>query len=123
MSPVVVRLLMAAASTRLAPAALALQEATFSATVALRASSTLSLTCPALRVNAAPPATLMLAWLTCPSVSVPTLPAKLALPLRSALASDSVPTALSALMPVSATWAPLTRLTLLSEVVPVSCSR
>ena len=118
------RLLSPAASMRLAPVAVLAQAATLTLRLAVRAASRVSVTVPALRLNSVPAATLMVAWLTWPSVRLVTLARKLALPVRLALPRFKAPTALLALMPVSATGllSGLTSDTLDALLVPLSCS-
>ena len=109
---------------RLAPGALLAQAVTLRLRLALRATSRVSVTLPALTLKSLPAATLMLAWLTWPKVRLATLDKKLALPLRLALPRFNAPTALLALMPVSATGllSGLTSDTAVALLVPLSCS-
>ena len=109
---------------RLAPAVLLVQDATVTLRLLLRAASRVSVTAPALKLKSLPEATLITAWRTWPRVRLATLAWKVAVPLRSALPRLSAPTALSALMPVSATVPPagLTSDTLVALLVPLSCS-
>ena len=124
-SPATTRLLSPAASMRLAPAALLVQLATLTLTLLPRAISSESVTAPALRLKSAVPGMFSAAPLTLPTFRLATLPAKLAAPLRSALARLSAPTALLVVMPVRANWPPagFTMDTPLADVVPLSCSK